>query len=79
MTISIFALKGELNGKNLTGAFLFCRVYTYRFELNRNITQIIAMKHKRGHVLLEYIYRNLELKQTTAGQVRDQYHTQPPT
>ena len=27
MTINIFVLKGDLNGKNRSGAFLFCRVY----------------------------------------------------
>ena len=27
MTINIFVLKGDLNGENRSGAFLFCRVY----------------------------------------------------
>ena len=27
MTINIFELKGDLNGENRSGAFLFCRVY----------------------------------------------------
>ena len=29
MTINIFVLKGDLNGKNRSGAFLFCRVYVF--------------------------------------------------
>ena len=29
MTINIFVSKGDLNGENRSGAFLFCRVYIY--------------------------------------------------
>ena len=32
MTINIFILKGDLNGENRSGAFLFCRVYFGRQE-----------------------------------------------
>ena len=29
MTVNIFVLKGDLNGENRCGAFLFCRVYMF--------------------------------------------------
>ena len=47
MTINIFALKGELNGKNLTGAFLLSGIY---------LSVRTQQKHKYIYHSMRYLF-----------------------
>ena len=42
MTINIFVLKGDLNGKIVVVRFFFCRVYVYEIKMGWDIFFILS-------------------------------------
>ena len=66
MTINIFVLKGDLNGKNVVVRFFFCRVYfrvQTNFMDNGNITNSSYARemHLKQGIHLSIVTINLRL------------------
>ena len=52
MTIHIFALKGDLNGENRSGAFLFCGVFNHLTKEEKDMTGYYCTFLFRVHVFV---------------------------